>query len=190
MTNFAKMEAVDCSCEECRSCCKRRICWGTPDDAQRIIDAGLGHRLMYDWWVGGHYENTDWEADDFVYKNIDLLCPASVGREGDRAHSGIVPPDEPCTFYSELDGCELHALGIKPTEGKLTLICNPRETKGLHEWIAQQWNNPEAQALANKWIKESEKKERQQLQTGFPEEGDWMPPPWLTGRIVHDQILK
>lgn len=136
-------EETQCACETCVSCCQRP-CWGTPAEAQRLIDAGLGDRLQNDWWCADH--------------DIDLLCPASQGSEGDDAPeyvaSGLfgwlLPPVLiPCTFLTADGRCELHALGLKPLEGRVAYHDGPHE--GVHEAIAQAWDNDDARALVERW---------------------------------------
>jgi len=103
---------------------------------------------MMDWWVGSRYDN---EADDIM-----LLCPAIVGREQCKA------PDlgfalfmshatyGPCTFHKS-NLCQLHDMGLKPSEGRMVNHDYDKSTSGVHEAIAQSWNNPEAQELVRQW---------------------------------------
>ena len=116
-----------CSCDTCAQMCKDRPCWGTPEDIKKIIDAGFRERLMIDYWVAS--------------PNIYMLAPAIVGHENGNA------PDYPegrCTFLDANNLCELHTLGIKPTEGKIA-VC--RESKpvdepshaNVHREVAMTW---------------------------------------------------
>lgn len=86
-----------CSCEKCKSQC-RTPCLGTPEDIERLIDAGYKDRLAPTEWLVG-----------MLFGVIDrpgLMVQAKV-------------EDGWCTFYH--DGkCELHEQGLKPTEGKLS----------------------------------------------------------------------
>ena len=125
-----------CTCPECVAMCQHRPCWPTPDDAQRLIEAGYADRLMVDWWF--HRDKN---------KTIYLLTPAIAGRE-----SGEAPahPEGQCTFLS-VDGlCQIHDSGLKPTEGQIAL-CNNRTPEGLHEQIARTWDDAVAQALIDRW---------------------------------------
>ena len=98
------------------------------------MDAGLGHRLMRDYWVGGGHDDGD----------IHLVCPATPGYEQKMAQFF---PSDGCTFQRTDGLCELHDLGLKPIEGRLAL-CGERTPKDMHFEVAQLWNNPEAQELA------------------------------------------
>jgi|WetSurSiteA1Bulk_404760.scaffolds.fasta_scaffold69865_1 hypothetical protein len=135
------MDWIACDCEVCRSMCKTCPCWPTPEEARALIDAGYGKYLMYDWWVGGLY-NDEW-------KDIGILCPAEVGHERSMSSGWI---KSRCTFFSDARGCKLHELGLKPIEGRLAL-CEDRTPEHLHRDVAQSWNNAEAQALVAKWCK-------------------------------------
>ena len=125
-----------CACAECVAMCQRRPCWPTPDDAQRLIEAGYADRLMVDWWF-----------DRDQNKTIYLLTPAIVGRE-----SGEAPaqPEGRCTFLDEAGLCQLHDCDLKPTEGQIAL-CAGRTPEGLHEQIGRTWDAMAAQALIDRW---------------------------------------
>lgn len=88
---------VQCSCSICKRQC-HTPCLGTPDDIERIIDAGYVDRL----------ELTNWAAGI-------LLGVTNV----------VVPMIQPvagkeyCAFF-ENGLCILHDRGLKPTEGRLS----------------------------------------------------------------------
>jgi hypothetical protein len=125
-----------CACAECVAMCQHRPCWPTPEDAQRLIEAGYADRLMVDWWF-----------DRDINKTIYLLTPAIAGRE-----SGEAPahPEGACTFLNADGLCQIHVSGLKPTEGQIAL-CGSRTPEGLHEQIARTWNDTAAQALIDRW---------------------------------------
>lgn len=126
---------TSCTCDECKQMCQRP-CWPTPEEAQKLIDAGYGDRLMNDYWAR-------------TKGDIQILSPASKGYEG-----RMTPfwPGGGCTFQDEDGLCELHDLGLKPMEGRKAL-CKDRTPKKLHEKMAKMWDNPEAQELVDKWWK-------------------------------------
>ena len=125
-----------CACAECVAMCQHRPCWPTPEDAQRLIEAGYADRLMVDWWF-----------DRDLNKTIYLLTPAIAGRE-----SGEAPahPEGQCTFLNADGLCQIHDSGLKPTEGQIAL-CGDRTPEGLHEQIARTWDEVAAQALIDRW---------------------------------------
>lgn len=106
----AKGEA--CSCATCREMCSRP-CWGTPAEIARIDAAGFGARLEEVVWLEGH-----------GLPETRVVAPALVGGA--------------CTFYGP-GGCALHALGLKPVEGRLAL-CGGRSVPGVRLEVARAWS--------------------------------------------------
>jgi len=156
---------------ECQGCERgmkfcQRPCWPTPDEARRLIDAGYGDRLMMDFWAGSDphmilcpanpgYESK--ECEDFEMTRLEkkieeggesvdnllglfrLLFGQSTGSDVRKG----------CTFQNAGGGCDLHAVGLKPFEGRKT--CCKVDTRGIHEAVAMTWKNPEAQELVEEW---------------------------------------
>ncbi len=98
--------------KECNGCseginmCMHEPCVLTPSEARALIDAGFQDKLTIDW--------VDNAAGAPVYYY--LLCGA-VGwvkqmRTDDTQKTR-------CTFLGADNRCELHELGLKPTEGKV-----------------------------------------------------------------------
>jgi hypothetical protein len=116
--------------------CEERPCWGTPKDAAAIIEAGLGDRLMLDYWANS-------ETDDTY-----ILAPAIVGYERNRTPFW---PRGRCTFLTKKGLCELHDAGLKPTEGRLAMCGRGKTPPNLHETVAKEWETPEAIALVASW---------------------------------------
>jgi Fe-S-cluster containining protein len=135
-----------CSCNTCKNMCTR-ACWPTPEEAQRLIDAGYSDRLMVDYWVvPTQYD----DEGDPIYGTGDIyiLCPAENGSEGRMAPSW--PGVNWCTFSDPNTRlCMLHDTGLKPFEGRMAHHSKP--TPNLHEKVAMMWNNPDAQALVERW---------------------------------------
>lgn len=126
----------DCDCEECRKMCKHP-CWPTPKEALALIEAGYSNRMMVEEWL--------------TYGDpIQLLCPAGIGFEGNR-NPPFWPDYNGCVFYSEEKGCELHDLGLKPSEARLCTAHDDNDGHELHETMAMTWNSPNAQELVKKW---------------------------------------
>lgn len=127
------------SCKPCVTMCETRPCWPTPDESQALINAGFSERLMDDYWAGGGGVDED--------EDVHLLAPAIVGREG---LSAPFWPNGRCTFLTNDGLCELHDLGLKPSEGKIA-SCVTEVSDGLHKAVAFEWNNPESQKLVQIW---------------------------------------
>jgi hypothetical protein len=90
---------TSCSCEKCKSQCNIP-CLGTPEDIFKLIAAGYENRLMEaDWDAGRIMGVTD--------KRYRIISPLYDDKK------------KSCTFLTN-GLCELHNLGLKPTEGKLS----------------------------------------------------------------------
>lgn len=115
-----------CKCNECKKQCATP-CLGTPNDIEKIIDAGYGHKIFAtDWWVGVIMKATN--RPIFMFQ------------------AELVEETGFCTFF-ENGLCKIHDAGLKPTEGKLshhsTKIENFKFNKSLSWQIAKEWLSPE-----------------------------------------------
>ncbi len=128
-------EPTTCTCDRCRSFCRRRSCWPTPEEAQAIIDAGHGDKLMLDWWV----------ATPTIY----LLCGAIAGYEGKAAPAD---PRGRCGFLTADEQCELHP-DLKPIEGRLAYH-DGRDLSWLHGEVAAAWDTPLGRSIVKSWSEE------------------------------------
>ena len=122
---------IECKCAECKKQCKTP-CLGTPEDILKIIEAGFGDRLFSTHWAVG----------------------LALGRLGSTVLmvQAEQTPDG-CIFHK--DGlCELHELGLKPTEGKLShhtiKLDNFKFSKSLSWNIAKEWISQENEEVAQK----------------------------------------
>lgn len=156
----------DCQgCEKGMKFCQRP-CWPTPEEAKRLIDAGYGDRLMVDFWAGSNPHmilcpaNPGYESklcEDYSMTEI----VNEIGEGGESLETiekllklmfgSITGSDvlKGCTFQNASGGCDLHAVGLKPFEGRRT--CCKVDSQGIHEAVAMTWNNPEAQKLVEEW---------------------------------------
>lgn len=137
MSTIPKLKETSCTCEECIGMCKKRPCWGTPEEIEKIMDAGYSHRLMYDYWVGNF---TDREGD------TPIIAPAIVNCE-----SGYAPfwPTGRCTFLNNKDRCDIY--NIRPIEAR---VAHHNQTKGIHREIAKAWDTPEGTQVIARWKRE------------------------------------
>lgn len=96
---------------------------GTPEDIEKIIDAGHGKKIMATVWAVGTLRD---------------------GREVVEMYQAIHDPvTTHCVFFK--DGlCTLHDLGLKPTEGKLsnhTVHKAAKIGKTLAFLVANEWTD-------------------------------------------------
>ena len=112
---------IECKCQKCKQQCKTP-CLGTPEDILRLIKAGYKERLaITHWWVG------------IARGKLDFPVIMIQARQEDNGY---------CTFFH--DGlCELHELGLKPTEGRLSHHSITKENfkfgKSLSWNVAKEW---------------------------------------------------
>ncbi|MBQ8629784.1 MAG: hypothetical protein IJ421_09975 [Prevotella sp.] len=112
---------IECKCQKCKQQCKTP-CLGTPEDILRLINAGYKERLaVTHWWVG------------IARGKLDFPVIMIQARQEENGY---------CTFYH--DGlCELHDLGLKPTEGRLSHHSITKENykfgKSLAWNVAKEW---------------------------------------------------
>lgn len=110
-----------CRCEACRNQC-RTPCLGTPDDILRLIEAGYGDKLAVTYWLVGMVLGR-------------LAYPIVMVQ-------AITTGDGWCVFHHN-GLCELHDLGLKPTEGRLSHHSITKEnytfSKGLAYNVAKEW---------------------------------------------------
>jgi hypothetical protein len=116
---------VSCKCQTCKSQCTKAPCLGTPEDIEKLIDAGYGDRI----------KATQWATGVVLGNHKDLI----------EMYQAEHRPFEGCTFFK--DGlCELHNTGLKPTEGKLShhtiKADNYKFTKGISWTVAREWIDP------------------------------------------------
>lgn len=139
-----KWPDTTCACEECKSYCRKKPCWPIPTEARRLIEAGYGARLMLDWWEGGDRVGKEGEK-------IFVLCPACVGHAQDYAPSNPFWKER-CVFFSKDELCELHALKLKPYEGRKAFHASFEGTpRRVH--LIKKWHTPEARKLIEDWKK-------------------------------------
>lgn len=111
-----------CKCNRCKTQCFHP-CLPTPEDVEKLINNGFGDKLMLIDWTGAL--NAGW-----LNKSVLMITPK------------LKSDDSSCIFF-ENGLCQLHDLGLKPTEGKLShhsttqLNFNPKKSIGLH--VAKEW---------------------------------------------------
>lgn len=124
---------IECKCKACKRQCKN-VCLGTPEDIERIIDAGYKDKL----------EPTEWRVAILAGA---YPLPINMFQ--------VKQTDNGCIFFK--DGlCELHSKGLKPTEGKLshhtTTIENFKFSKSLAWNVAKEWLDVENLAIIERIV--------------------------------------
>ena len=113
-----------CTCDKCKNMCKVP-CIGTPKDIEAIIDAGYADRLKETMWMVGYLAVKE--------KPIAMIQPTEK--------------DGWCAFRQPGGLCELHDLGLKPTEGVLA------SCKVVEEDDIPTYETSVLRAVAHEWVK-------------------------------------
>lgn len=118
---------ISCKCKICKSQCTTTPGLGTPEDIEKIVDAGYGDRIFPTDWGTGKYSLRVTQDIIFMYQ------PEFIDRESR------------CAFFE--DGlCVLHDKGLKPTECKLSSHKLMKDSwtpqKALSWNIAKVWLDP------------------------------------------------
>ena len=126
-----------CRCRLCKMQC-HTPCLGTPHDILRLMDAGYTNRLKLTEWAAG-----------MLLGVIKAPVPLIQAECLDGAFGGLIDlgVNSHCTFQREDGLCELHELGLKPTEGRLshhsTKLDNWKPSKSIAWAVVQEWLDPQ-----------------------------------------------
>lgn len=116
---MAKFQETVCSCDRCKSMCLNTPCSGTPDEIEKLIEAGYEKKL-----------------DMGFYNGIDFVRPKGA--------SGVFGGR--CAFLTDKFLCSLHKLGLKPLEGRIAIhgATNGRTKK---VFIVNKWNTKKGRRI-------------------------------------------
>lgn len=159
---------------ECKGCiqgiryCYHRPCWGTPEEFEKILEAGYGNRIQLEYWHQKARGGEDIEilapalymekgSTDFDILNIlfgDTNPTPREEREYEKEHNGgkaaNLNPLGKCALLTEDNLCELHSIGLKPEEGK-SACCKIEHDSGNHERLAREWDTDYGRSVVTKW---------------------------------------
>jgi hypothetical protein len=124
--------SLPCSCEICKSYC-RRPGWWTVEEAAEAIQAGYGRRMMLEM------------SPDFTFG---VLSPAFKGCEVQFAYQEFASAG--CTFLME-GKCELHGTGHQPLECRFCHHDRPGLGARCHADLEKDWNTRAGHDLIVKW---------------------------------------
>lgn len=145
-----RRKPIECKCQLCKKQCAT-ICLGTPEDIEKLLDAGHRDKLMVtEWGVG------------MMFGVINFPIPMIQAKQTDKG----------CIFF-ENGLCTLHNKGLKPTEGRLshhsTRLDNFKFSKSISWNVAKEWINednlPVLERIADKMIAKQNEREQKYLDT-------------------------
>ncbi len=121
LTKQTGYKSNKCKCNECRKQC-RTPCLGTPDDILRLIGEGYISQLSETLWCVGMLTG-------HLKEPVRMVQPTKM--------------ENGCIFFK--DGlCELHDLGLKPTEGRFSNHAIPKRKQKVSNMLS--WN------VAMEWL--------------------------------------
>ena len=121
-----------CSCEVCKSYCKRPG-WWTVAEAAQAIEGGYGSRMMLEM------------SPNFTFG---VLSPAFKGCERDFAYNEYASMG--CTFLVD-EKCELHGTVHQPLECRFCHHDRAGMGPRCHADLEKDWNTKAGRALVVKW---------------------------------------
>lgn len=126
------MENSNCSCNDCKSMCLNSPCFPTPEDVIRLENNVFGDDLMFTIYV-----------NPLKLELYPLVAPKSTS---------IGKLINKCTFLNNEGLCELHNLGLKPTEGKLAIHGKSEEHSiQIRTEICETWDSELGRELLLKY---------------------------------------
>jgi len=137
-----KSDIISCKCDICVGMCQKRPCWGTPEEIEKIMDAGHSNKLMLDYWC---------RDDDDIY----IVSPAIIGYE--KRNAPFIPHGQ-CVFLKD-SLCMLHDKDLKPSEGALALCKAQRDNhkigeRNLHKNTALSWKSKKGLEIVRRFENE------------------------------------
>ena len=121
-----------CSCEVCKSYCKRPG-WWTVKEAEAAIRSGFADRMMLE---------VSPEMD------FSVLAPAFKGNECNYALQAFA--NNGCTFLQK-GLCELYGTGFQPLECRFCHHDRVGSGSLCHRDIEKEWNTPGAKRIIVRW---------------------------------------
>lgn len=115
--NLDKLTPVSCSCDKCVNICRTAPCIGTREDILKLVKSGYGNRLF---------------PTVLAAPIVLTMFGKPVSIVASKFENGK------CTFLTEENKCELHDIGLKPTEGKITIHSEPTDIN-VFKQIIETW---------------------------------------------------
>ena len=148
---------------ECKGCtqgilmCHNRPCMGTPEEFEKIIQAGYAKKLRIDYWVGAGEKHQVLEEipelkaflnlnfNNPYKENVEFLCG---GTEKDiEDYRAPFIPTGTCKFLTEDNLCELHSVGLKPEQGRES-CCNDEVSEAKDNlYYVHLWATPKGKEV-------------------------------------------
>ena len=165
---------MDCpNCINGIKMCHHRPCFGTPEEFEKIIDAGFAEKLRIDYWIGngGREPLTQEKVDEVlnphlkallqnaldIYKTMppnpikDDVPMLSGGTDKDLNFRTDFIPRGRCKLLTEDNKCSLHDLGLKPEQGRLSCCKDDIDLAEDNLYYAQLWDTDKGRQVIEKF---------------------------------------
>jgi hypothetical protein len=163
-------------CKGCQAgidmCKKARPCFGTPEEFDKIIDAGYADKLRIDYYAGlpaesriklediiedspfaelqkqlYHYQQKKHNPHE---EDVEML---SGGTDRDTNYRAPWMPSGTCKLLTEDDKCMLHDAGLKPHQGANSCCKEEQSTAEDNLYYANLWATPKGLEVIEKFKK-------------------------------------
>jgi len=153
---------------ECNDCykgvkmCYNRPGFGTPEEFEAIIDAGLAHKLRIDYWCGRddvtpeQFKQLPAFAQKYILENlnpfkedVEMLTGGTDEDENFRAPY-IISRKFPCKFLED-NRCTLHDKGLKPEQCRESCCEDSKNQLKKNIHYAFLWSSLEGKRVVQKF---------------------------------------
>ena len=160
---------------ECTGCkngvvmCYNRPCLGTPEEFEKIIDAGFARKLRIDFWAG-RTDITDENIEKCPDNNIKQILidmkeyqdenpnpfsedveMLSGGTPNDNNYKASWNPSGKCNLLDENNLCVLHNLNLKPEQGRESCCKKEIDEAKDNLYYAKLWSTEKGKEVINKF---------------------------------------
>jgi hypothetical protein len=162
---------MECTgCKQGVSMCHNRPCFGSPEEFDKIIDAGYADKLRIDHWTGapastrikvedtigdGPFVDLQKMLYDYQQKNpnpheedVEML---SGGTDNDNNYYAPWMPSGTCKLLTEDNKCMLHDSGLKPSQGANACCNSELNTAEDNLYYANLWATPKGKEVIEKF---------------------------------------
>ena len=167
-------EEIECTgCQAGIRMCYNRPCMGTPEEFNKIIDAGFANNLHLDYYVRSNDEGGDIEMltgsihqmdDDLLFNMVENIMPGKEKiRDNDptsypfrQNHTGgrCAPwwPVGRCSLLTKDNQCTLHSLKLKPEQGRTACCKEGRDGYcKSNKHYSELWNSDFGKKVITRW---------------------------------------
>ena len=155
---------MECTgCQKGINMCYSRPCMGTPEEFNKILDAGYAGNIHRDYWGEQGQDDIYFLSGSIYDVDTDALLEI-IHEQGSepmlrtelpyqKNHSGgkSAPwwPVGKCSLLTEDNLCSLHAAGLKPEQGQEA--CCKVETVKDNKYYVDLWNTAYGKSVIAKW---------------------------------------